>query len=283
MGNSNQTVSDDEPETAAGSPETIAPSNLKNPVKFHAQVYSVSVGANQQCRMQSIAWDDTHIEVRFDIHGGAEKVLLHPSGATLNAREPTQVILDSGDEAYPVESYSGALLFDVQDFKEGEELTFQYGIGFSNVKLLTAFRTQISGSPVHRHLFMSMFSIYNKQYQCQIFGVEWDGQEIKVNFEVRGDYSLWDLQHPKSSTLNRQQPIRVELSKADSKSCYAGVLVYSASKFSIGKSLKFQYGYDGYSKVNLGIKFRTLQSSTAPTSNTASKEAASSDYTPGEE
>jgi hypothetical protein len=236
------------------------PSSQKvNPLKCYDfevnlnKVYSVS--NTTRCIVNSIAWDKSNIEIRFKVQSEKSRIPT-PNDATLNSRRPKQISMKAAS--------SGTLLFDASEFKDEEELNFQYGNGFSKVMLMVKYQAKAKESPAaifqpstNFHQFSNLFSTYNEDYKCQIHCIQCDSQEVRLQFEVRGDNSLGVLQHPESSTLNDQHPKRVHLVYSDPESCHLGLLIYPTDSLSNGQKFEFRYGHSGYSSVDLGVTFES--------------------------
>jgi hypothetical protein len=204
-----------------------------------------------KCRLKYVLWNNLSIEIYYQIQSEDSDNIPNANEANLSLRLPRNISFET--------TTGGALLFDATEFKEDEELYFPYGKGFSKVFLMRK-HERIVYAPIptakkvseSNYVFTWLYSSYNEDYKCQIKGIQWDSQDIKLQFEVRGNYSLGKLQHPNLSNLCDVLPKRVELAIEDPKQCYSGVIIYPVDKFFDGQSLTFRYGRSGYSVADLG-------------------------------
>jgi hypothetical protein len=101
-------------------------------------------------------------------------------------------------------------------------------------------------------------SAYNIKYYCDVLSVKvvngLSSKEIHIGFDMVGDYSLGNCQHPNPSRLflNNTQLnfIDSEMTKANCERGYQGVLKYKLEQELSGE-LTFEYGEFGYSRVLL--------------------------------
>lgn len=101
---------------------------------------------------------------------------------------------------------------------------------------------------------LNLESKYNNAYVCSIIGYEIVSDEFRVMLDVKGDYSMGELQEPLKSRLFDQNgisfaPTGGQWTLADQKYRYKGYLTFDITKMKKGDSYTFQYGLSGYSKV----------------------------------
>jgi hypothetical protein len=109
------------------------------------------------------------------------------------------------------------------------------------------------------HDTISSFSTAPRSYHCTVtsFGIDLENEVAYISFNVRGDMSLGDLQHPNVSKLFVDD-IEVGspaclLDVDDCRSNYVGFLRFGLSTFEVVevKGWKFQFGKSGYSQIDL--------------------------------
>jgi len=107
-------------------------------------------------------------------------------------------------------------------------------------------------------------SRYNAQYYCDVTMVEFTNTDCTVHIEVRGDGSLGSLQNPEASRLFvgsnlTSIPHRTFVGSVRTANFIKGVFVYDSYHCIPGRTLYFQFGSEGYSKIQIVNAMPNLQ------------------------